>query len=113
MNNERYEQIIDEAYKNYLSKVNNGRIYPNSFTQEEFINRIKTDQEFSEWCELKIEERELSLSERYHIMKNGDLNEWITVHYKEPKAMEYMDKYNILKRAITVTYNNEKIEVYE
>ena len=36
-----------DAYKNYLTKVNNGRIYTSSFTQEEFINKIKTDDEFA------------------------------------------------------------------
>jgi thymidylate synthase len=42
-----------DAYKNYLSKINNGRIYPTSFTQEEFINKIKTDDEFAKkWGEL-------------------------------------------------------------
>ena len=42
-----------DVYKNYLSKINNGRIYPNSFTQEEFINKIKTDDEFAKvWGEL-------------------------------------------------------------
>jgi thymidylate synthase len=42
-----------DAYKNYLSKINNGRIHPNSFTQEEFINKIKTDDEFAKkWGDL-------------------------------------------------------------
>ena len=42
-----------DCYKNYLSKINNGRIYPNSFTQEEFINKIKIDDEFAKtWGEL-------------------------------------------------------------
>ena len=42
-----------DAYKNYLSKINNGRIYPNSFTQEEFIDKIKTDDEFAKtWGDL-------------------------------------------------------------
>jgi thymidylate synthase len=42
-----------DAYKNYLSKINNGRIHPNSFTSEEFINKIKTDDEFAKkWGEL-------------------------------------------------------------
>jgi thymidylate synthase len=36
-----------DAYANYLLKINNGRIHPNSFTQEEFINKIKTDDEFA------------------------------------------------------------------
>ena len=50
---EKFNQIIDEVYKNYLSKINNGRIYPNSFTQEEFIDKIKTDDEFAKtWGDL-------------------------------------------------------------
>jgi thymidylate synthase len=40
--------------------------------------------------------RELSLEERYELMKN--LDNWISVHYKEPKSMEYMDKHNIPTR---------------
>ena len=81
-------------------------------TNEEFVNKCKINSVFSERWGLKIEERELSLSERYDIMKNGDLNEWLTVHYKEPKTMEYMDKHNIPKQAISLTYNNETITVY-
>jgi thymidylate synthase len=55
--------------------------------------------------------RELSLSERYEIMKNGDLNEWLTIHYKEPKTTEYMDKHNIPKRAISLIYNARSQDV--
>ena len=101
------EQIIDEVYKNYLSKINNGRIYPNSFTQEEFINKCKTDNEFSETWELNIEERELSLEERNDIYKK----QW------EPGVSELshdrFDSLNIPTKLITLTYNNETIESYE
>ena len=55
--------------------------------------------------------RELSLSERYEIMKNGDLNEWLTIHYKEPKTMEYMDKHNIPKRAISLIWSQRSVDV--
>ena len=72
MNKERYNQIIDEVYENYLKhndEVDNYWIKKNPeiksrwkpYTQEEFINKIKTDDEFSEKWGLKIEERELSL----------------------------------------------------
>jgi len=81
MNNERYEQIIDEAYKNYQKyplatrydhRTNllyknshkgwcmlNGRsiISPHPtrhLTKEEFINKCKTDSEFSQEFGLKI-----------------------------------------------------------
>jgi hypothetical protein len=76
------EQIIDEVYENFIDKtkglnlnleinkdiiVVEGPIYhatPRLLSQEEFINKCKTDPEFSEKWGLKIEERELSLEER-------------------------------------------------
>ena len=42
--------------------------------------------------------KELTLVERYHILKNRNLKEWLTIHYKEPKTHEYMDKHNIPKQ---------------
>jgi hypothetical protein len=118
MSKERYNQIIDEVYEKYGQKIISEGYYmlvaigwPS--TKEEFINKCKTDKEFSEKWGLKIEERELSLVDRYQIMKNGDLNDWLNIHCKEPKTMEYMDKNNIPTKQITLTYQNEKIEVYE
>ena len=115
MNKERYNQIIDEGYKNYFLIKSmekgpfgiSGLILP----KEEFINNCKTNPEFSEKWGLKIEERELSLLERYELMKK--LDNWVSVHYKEPKTMEYMDSQNIPTKLITITYNNETIESYE
>ena len=113
MNKEKYNQIIDEAYENYQWKQ--PKLFPappdSNLSKEEFINKCKTDPEFSEKWGLKIEERELSLLERYELMKK--LDNWISVHYKEPKTMEYMDKLNVPTKLITVTYNNETIESYE
>ncbi len=76
MNNEQLE-LLDESYKNYLftsewfpiSGVGGGFIGTKAnsdeiMTQGLFINKIKTDNKFSEEWGLKIEERELSLSER-------------------------------------------------
>jgi len=59
------------------------------------------------------EERELSLEERYQLMKNGNINNWLTIHYREPKTIGYMDKHNIPTKLITVTYNDKTIESYE
>ena len=142
MNNEKMNQMIDEAYESYTSYPlatihdhHTNILYQNRYkgwcmlngrsmasphptrhlSQEEFINKCKTDSEFSEkWgtlLGLKIEERELSLLERYELMKK--LDNWVSVHYKEPKTMEYMDSQNIPTKLITITYNNETIEVYE
>jgi thymidylate synthase len=53
--------------------------------------------------------RELSLLERYELMKK--LDNWVSVHYKEPKTMEYMYKHNIPTRAISLMYNARSQDV--
>ena len=53
--------------------------------------------------------RELSLLERYEIMKK--LDNWVSVHYKEPKTMEYMDSQNIPTRAISLMWNQRSCDV--
>jgi thymidylate synthase len=53
--------------------------------------------------------RELSLLERYELMKK--LDNWVSVHYKEPKTMEYMDKHNIPTRAISLMFNMRSTDV--
>jgi hypothetical protein len=117
MNNEKMNQIISDAWANYQRKVldkfmNDTTISNYGITnKEEFINKCKTNPEFSKTWGLKIEERELSLLERYELMKK--LDNWVSVHYKEPKTMEYMDSQNIPAKLITITYNNEIIESYE
>ena len=130
MNKERYNQIIDEVYETYNKEIIRQREIQKEevnrlrsqgkrvkvslielLSQEEFINKCKTDSEFSEKWGLKIEERELSLLERYELMKK--LDNWVSVHYKEPKTMEYMDSQNIPTKLITLTYNNKTIESYE
>jgi hypothetical protein len=83
-------------------------IYP----QEEFISKIKTDDEFAKKWGLKIEERELSSQERKNIYDNSswekdmfptDINGW----------NKLFDGYNIPTRLITITYNDKTIESYE
>ena len=125
MDKERYNQIIDEAYKNYVSThedfewtddfcKKNLKDYGDQwdiFSKEEFINKCKTDPEFSEKWRLKIEEREMSTQER---------NEWFQIHLNgnnpfmksDWKDFE-LDQQNISTKLITVTYNNETIESYE
>ena len=101
-----YDEIVDEAYKNYMnnwpSKI--PRIGPCS--KEEFINRIKTDDEFSKTWGLKIEGRELSEDERYDLCALQKSK--MTVISEE----DYI-KYNIPTKLITITHNNEKFETYE
>ena len=133
MTNEKMNQIIDEAYENYRLKSNDIDLPENLYnnliddlnkdamfpidnpsrmlSKEKFINKIKTDSEFSEKWGLKIEERELSKSELnilYNIRRGVgkvDTNYSIgTVKSKDP---------SIPTKLITITYNNETIESYE
>jgi hypothetical protein len=79
-------------------------------TVEEFINCIKTDIEFSERWGLKIEERELSLSERIKYKKErGDRIARTFAAYTH----QMLDNANIPTKLITITYNDKTIESYE
>jgi hypothetical protein len=116
--NKEQQELLDEAYKNYQTewlKENppfSGPYTNKCLTQEEFINKIKTDTEFSRKWGLNIEERELSSQERKNIYDNSswekdmfptDINGW----------NKLFDGYNIPTRLITITYNNKTIESYE
>jgi len=99
-----YNQMIDGAYKNYCNaypdvektfQYEGSKIEVRKMTQEEFIEMIKTDDEFSEMWGLKIEEREVlaQIDQTNPILKGS------TALYPH--------------KLITITYNNETIESYE
>ena len=80
-------------------------------TRGEFINKCKTDSEFSETWGLKIEERELSLDERDEIrdmqyFKNN-------LHQALKGSDTKIDWENIPTKQITITYKDTIIESYE
>ena len=106
------EQIIDEVYDKWITEYWNNRIYPNLNDKEQFINRIKTDKEFSERRGLKIEERELSLEERGQWCQ--DFLDWDLVvgNLDHDHIREDVEE-NAPTKLITVTYKDEKIDVYE
>ena len=118
--NKEQQELLDGAYENYLKgghikwlnqiEVNTpaGKMnIPIPYTQEEFINKCKTDTEFSQRWGLKIEERELDMFERWKI---ADLT---------PNMMEIdycnklCDEHNVPTKLITVTYNDKTIKSYE
>ena len=111
MNNEKYNQIIDEAYKNYMnnwpSKI--PRIGP--CLKEEFINKCKTDSEFSEKWGLKIEERGLTEKERM-VLSGYEYENRGGIGWNILKETVDMDN-SIPRKLITITYNNTKTEIYE
>ena len=117
-----YNQIIDEVYKNYYNQViklcynDHGVGITRPHTQEEFIDRIKTEKKFSEMWGLTIEEEELGLDERKQIMIDKEID-YVTVNMFFNKTLDRpkqeMYEKTIPTKLITVTYNNETIEVYE
>jgi len=118
------EQIIDEAYVNYGQKIISEDLWmlvaigwPS--TQEEFINKCKTDTEFSEKWGLKFEERELEFKERCDIqiknldgMYSSEKDIFIRSSIDAIKLMK-MNENNIPTKLITITYNDTKLESYE
>ena len=120
MSKERYKQIIDEAYKNFLmtSKKMVSKEILEKFLKHtpnihkvEFIDKIKTDERFSERWGLKIEEQKLSHDERIILMnKKLGVTDTLPQYYNTD---DEMDKNNIPTKVITVTYNNEIIKIYD
>jgi len=105
--------IIDDAYQNYVKTHRVGflGIKNTIMSKETFINKCKTDPEFSNKWGLKIEERELSLEERKRIYEMEYTND-IEVennHWLESK----LKTRNTPTKQITLEYNNEKTYYYE
>ena len=122
--NKEQQELLDEAYDNYtqtkIVKNDDGTEthtspigHYNGMTKENFINKCKTDTEFSERWGLKIEERELSLDERYKIA----LPIWkekygLLANMMVPTNVDNTP-YKIPTKLITITYNDKTIESYE
>ena len=135
MSKEKYNQIIDDAYKNYGQyHINEGlKEKPEQtiiiLSKEGFINRIKTDPEFSENWGLKIEERELSLEERLlladkinkeirqdlysYVFNNPIYTGGIDQRPDDVERHHLLSDLTIPTKLITLTYNNKTIESYE
>jgi len=130
MNKQRYNRIIDDAYKNFknnfpMKKSNPPKDYINSkgqlLTKDQFIDKCKIDNEFSERWGLKIEERELSLGERGELFRKT--YPYNSVDDFAPEGMEIQslshqlntryEKAKIPTKLITVTYKNEIIKIYD
>jgi hypothetical protein len=117
--NNQSTNLIGDAYKSYL--IEDAKTLPNMskekmyelgyrLTKEEFINKIKTDNEFAKTWGVKVEVRELSLEERMKI-----LEEKHPLYYLEQQlgGEDIFTRNNIPTRAISLTYNNQTIENYE
>jgi hypothetical protein len=109
--NKEQQELLDEVYENYESRQIN--MYIPIWSQEEFINKCKTDSEFSERWGLKIEERELSLEERVEILRKKEDSVWLNTGLVLSVIEPMLEEYNIPTKLITITYNDKTIESYE
>jgi len=117
--NKEQQELVGEAYDNYFGNFyklpnkfkwmkevfySDGNSIHHVYLREEFINKCKTDSEFSEKWGLKIEERELSDEESiFHYEKEL----YSPLRIIDPKIPVMPNK------LITITYNNKTIESYE
>jgi hypothetical protein len=118
--NKEQQELLDESYKNFEKWYNEhsgkedytGYFVPD---KEEFIRLIKTDDLFSEKWGLKIEERELSLEERYHIWFTNNYETGMERHFDPNNIPKFDDPYYepTPTKLITITYNDKTIESYE
>ena len=103
---ERVDQIINEVYDKYRTKYVGYEDVP---SKDLFIFEIKNNPEFSEKWGLKIEERKLSLEERIDYWLSKDDFRFTDAIINE----EDYESFGFPTKLITLTYNNETIEVYE
>ena len=137
--NKEQQELVGDAYKEYRKQmtlsVNNGydinRDYFKSnengftpYTQEEFINKCKTNPEFSTKWGLKIEERELSAKERWDWYRknggpSGEQKLVALMVYEDEEDNSHIHSWlktwapNVPTKLITITYNDKTIESYE
>jgi hypothetical protein len=108
--NKEQQELLDEVYERYWNSVETSEydgFGPTSFKlptlmKEEFINKCKSNPEFSEKWGLQIEERELSLDEELEYMMGKVFSEEALTH-----------QVNVPTKLITITYNDTKLESYE
>ncbi len=117
--------LIGDAYKNYCKQNDEilGRSDLWTLTKQEFINKIKTDDEFAKKWGITIETKELSREERWDLYSNRfttmkphkfqKMLDGVWVESTEEEDMFEYDVFRIPKRAITITYNGQTQEKYE
>jgi hypothetical protein len=121
--NKEQQELVGEVYENYFNNFKDEWIKQyqswlgefnhsgRPISKEEFINKCKTNPEFSEKWGLTIEERELNTDERnkwFQINLNGN-NPLMKSDWKDYE----LNQQNIPTKLITITYNNKTITSYE
>jgi hypothetical protein len=115
MSKERFDQVIDEVYQNYAETHENEpfiMINEMGLSREEFIKMATNNYEFGFLFGIRINERELSLEERERLYREHCIEHFWALKLNETNEAHY-ERANIPTKLITLTYNNETIEVYE
>jgi hypothetical protein len=121
------QELLDEVYRKYADshwtppsnpkgKLLSDQLFslvPMEHSKESFINKCKTDSEFSERWGLKIEERELCKLERINVAIEKKLTHKTAHLTKDFDYQKWCDEQNIPTKLITITYNDTKLESYE
>jgi hypothetical protein len=111
-NNKEQQELLDDAYKNFVKSVENNRpagYVRKVITKSDFIKESNFNKDFREYWGLKIEERELSLEERHDIKEQYGFD----CRKLAKPSIEQLDAANIPTKLITITYNDKTIESYE
>lgn len=135
MSKEIYKRIFDEAYRDYcdaskteIIKKPNGETHvsqPSHYnfkSKDEFIVKVRADEEFAKQWGLIFESRDLTREElcemepklngiydrKLEVIKSQKYEEAAKIRYEEKSILETLPS-----RVITLTYKNENIEVYE
>jgi len=117
---EKFNQIIDEVYEQYWNSVETSEydgfgstlIKLPTLSQEQFINKCKTDLDFSQKWGLTIEERELSLEERAKWLQDNKEYDLLVGNLEHDHIREVVED-EAPTKLITTKYQNETIESYE
>ena len=113
--NKEQRELLDEVYDDYwnsnpdadkIFQYEGSTFVTRRMTKDEFVDMVKTDEEYGRRWGLRIEERELSEDERYNLL---------TQQMTKLRAIRDEDyiNYNIPTKLITITYNDKTIENYE
>lgn len=124
--NEEQQELLDGAYENYLKgghikwlnqmevDTPTGKMnIPTPYTKEEFIDKCKTDSEFSQRWGLTIVSRKLTNPEKYKLWFSNNYE--TGMEYNESLMPDFSDSYYepTPSQLITITYNDKIVESYE